>query len=70
MRQHLRETIVLIRSMGGSDITIDCDHGRHTAILFDNLQGERKRVMIQRGKPCWDAEQRTRSELRRMGLQG
>ncbi len=69
MRQHLRETIGLIRSMGGRDITIDCDHGRHTAILFDNPAGERKRLMIHRGnKVSRYAEPRNRSELRRMGL--
>jgi hypothetical protein len=69
MHQHLRETIGLIRSMGGSGITIDTTRGRHTAILFDNPEGERKRLIIHRGsKLCHYAEPRNRSELRRLGL--
>ena len=69
MQQHLRETIGLIRSMGGSSITIDTTRGRHTAILFDNPNGERKRLMIHRGnKFCHYVEPRNRSELRHMGL--
>jgi hypothetical protein len=66
MRQSLRETIILIRKMGGKNVAVT-QGGRHTAILFTNESGKRQRLSIHRGcNELTYVAGRNRSNLRRL----